>query len=150
MDSDASLPARTVFARVLDARVWLAVYVAVLAAIAFWPSPVDREAGPLLAYIQSIVPWLTYERIEFTANIVLFVPLGILLTLILRKRRWVLPLALGATFAIEAIQAALLSERTPAISDIIANVLGAAIGMLVVLLAQRWSQTRNTAGSAVS
>ena len=116
-----------------DPRTWLVVYLVLLAAVAFWPTPVDRDAGPVLTWIEDVVPWLTYERVEFIANVLLFVPFGALLTLLLRRRRWVLPIALAATIVIEMLQAVLLAERTPALSDIIANVLGAGIGMLVTL-----------------
>jgi len=117
--------------------VWLCGYLAVLAAIAFWPVPVDRGAGPLLERIEQLIPWLTYDVIEFAANVVLFMPFGALLALILPRRRWVLPLALLVTVAIEAGQALLLTQRTPAFSDNVANVLGAAIGMLGVMAVGR-------------
>lgn len=134
MESDASPAARTARRAVLrDPRVWLGAYVVVLGAIAFWPVPVDRGASGLLAAIERALPWLTYDVIEFTANVLLFVPLGILLTLLLARRRWVLPIALAATALIETGQALLLAERTPAVTDVIANVLGAGIGMLVVV-----------------
>ena len=124
--------------------VWLGGYLAVLTAIAFWPVPVDRGVGPLLEWIAGLIPWLTYDVIEFAANVVLFLPFGALLTLILRRRRWVLPLALLATVLIEAGQALLLTERTPAISDIVANVLGAAIGMLGVIVVERTRSRRSS------
>ena len=116
-----------------DPRVWLAVYAAVLAAIAYWPVPVDRDAGPLIRLLVRVLPGLTYEAIEFGANVLLFVPLGVLLAMILRRRWLGLPIAFGVTLAIELGQALLLTERTPALSDAIANLLGAAIGMLGVI-----------------
>ena len=138
MESEASPAARsTRRAALRDPRVWLAAYVVVLGAIAFWPVPVDRGASGLLASIERVLPWLTYDVIESTANVVLFVPLGILLTLILTRRRWVLPIALAATIAIEVVQAVLLPERTPAVSDVIANLVGAGIGMLATLAVLR-------------
>lgn len=113
-------------------RAYLAVYLVALAAIAFWPVPVDRGAGPLLRAITQAIPVLTYPRIEFLANIALFVPLGLLLTLILtRQRALVLPIAFLATVTIECLQAVMLDARTPSILDIIANTAGACLGILI-------------------
>lgn len=119
-------------------RVQLAVYGFVLALIAFWPSPVDQGAGPILHSITAAVPWLTYSVIEFSANVVLFVPLGAILSLALPSRRkWVVPIALAVTILIEVGQALLLTQRTPSVRDVIANTLGAAIGLLAVVVIER-------------
>ncbi|WP_109210456.1 MULTISPECIES: VanZ family protein [Microbacterium] len=116
----------------------LLVYGMALALIAFWPTPVDRGAAGLLRTISRAVPWLTYDVIEMTANIVLFVPLGILLALALPLHRGlVLPIALATTLVIESCQALFLTERTPSLRDIVANVLGASIGLALVLLLER-------------
>lgn len=138
MDSNArTSPQRRAAARLeRDSRGWLAAYAALLALIAFWPVPVDRDAGPLIRLLIRVFPGMTYEVIEFGANVLLFVPLGVLLTLIMQRRLLVLPIALGVTLTIELGQALLLAERTPAASDVIANLLGAAIGMLVVAVVE--------------
>lgn len=123
------------------AAVWLAGYGVLLAAVAFWPTPVDAGARPLLRAIHSLVPMLTYPRIEFAANVALFVPVGLLLTLVLHRRRWlVLPLALLTTVTIESVQAVALAARTPSVLDIIANTAGACVGMAVVGLAEAVSR----------
>ena len=117
-----------------DPRAYLLAYTLLLTGIAFWPVPVDRGAGPLLRLITRAIPVLTYDRIEFAANILLFVPLGLLLTLILVRNRWlVLPVAFLATVAIECVQALLLDARTPSILDIIANTAGACIGIVLAV-----------------
>lgn len=113
-------------------------YAAALALIAFWPAPVDRGAKGLLDAIERWIPLLSYELIEFSANVVMFVPLGFLLAVLLRRRRWlVLPLAIAVTLLIEVGQALLLPERTPSLRDVVANTAGAAIGLAVVLLITR-------------
>jgi len=128
---------------VRDPRAWLAVYTLTLAAIAFWPSPVDKDAGPLLAAIARVFPVLTYDRIEFVANIALFVPLGLLLALILARNRWlVLPIAFLATVTIECGQALILDARTPSILDIIANTTGACLGILIAVFAEWLDRSR--------
>lgn len=116
-----------------DPRAWLVAYVMLLTGIAFWPVPVDSGAGPLLRAITKLFPILTYGRIEFGANILLFVPLGLLLALILRRRRYlVLPIALIATVAIEAVQGVLLGARTSSLLDVVADATGACVGLVVV------------------
>ncbi|MGU3645882.1 VanZ family protein [Microbacterium sp. C23T] len=116
----------------------LVIYGVLLALIAFWPVPVDRGGSALLAAITRTVPWLTYDLIETTANVALFVPFGVLLALVLPLHRGlVVPMALATTLVIESGQALLLSERTPSLRDIVANVLGAAIGLAIVHLMER-------------
>ncbi|HEX5728262.1 VanZ family protein, partial [Microbacterium sp.] len=96
----------------LIARIALTVYAIVLAMIALWPVPVDSGAGDFLRGVNRVFPALTYERIEFSANILLFVPLGVLLMLLLRRRFLILPIALVVTVGIESAQALLLDRRT--------------------------------------
>ncbi|WP_349426379.1 VanZ family protein [Microbacterium sp. LWS13-1.2] len=116
----------------------LVVYAVILALIAFWPVPVDRGASGFLRAISSVVPWLTYDVIETSANVLLFVPFGVLLALALPLQRGlVVPLALATTLVIESGQALLLAERTPSLRDIVANVLGATIGLAIVQLIER-------------
>ncbi|MEV5071083.1 VanZ family protein [Microbacterium sp. LMI12-1-1.1] len=116
----------------------LVVYAVMLALIAFWPVPVDRGASGFLRAISSVVPWLTYDVIETAANVLLFVPFGVLLALALPLQRGlVVPLALATTLVIESGQALLLAERTPSLRDIVANVLGATIGLAIVQLIER-------------
>jgi len=117
-----------------NTRAYLLAYTLLLTGIAFWPVPVDQGAGPLLRLITRAIPVLTYDRIEFAANILLFVPLGLLLTLILVRNRWlVLPVAFLATVTIECVQALLLDARTPSVLDIVANTTGACIGILIAV-----------------
>lgn len=111
----------------------LGAYLVVTAAIVLWPSPVDRGATGLINRIAEIVPVLTHARIEFAANIALFVPLGALLARILpRDQHLVVPAALVVTVGVESIQALLLAARTPSVLDIVANTTGACLGLLIV------------------
>jgi glycopeptide antibiotics resistance protein len=116
------------------ARWLLVLYLVALATIAIWPTPVDAGAGPLLEQIIRAVPWLDYDRIEFAANIVLFVPLGILLALMMSRRHLVVPIAIVASVAIESTQAIFLDDRTASVTDVIANVTGACAGLLIVVM----------------
>lgn len=113
-------------------------YIVALGAIAFWPTPVDAGVSPLLEALSRRLPALSYHRVEFAANIALFVPFGVLLPMILRSRELVLPIAIVATVAIECGQAAFLTERFPSVLDIVANATGACVGMLGLELWRRF------------
>jgi VanZ family protein len=120
------------------ARIVLTLYGVSLAMIALWPVPVDQGAAGFLRRVGRVLPMLTYPRIEFSANILLFVPLGVLLMLILRRRYLILPIAIVVTVAIECSQGLLLDKRTPSVLDIIANTAGACLGMLIVAAVESW------------
>ena len=95
------------------ARVVLTLYGISLAMIALWPVPVDQGAAGFLQRVGRVLPMLTYPRIEFSANILLFVPLGVLLMLILRRRYLILPIAIAVTVAIECSQATAARQAHP-------------------------------------
>ncbi|CAL4860761.1 VanZ family protein [Microbacterium sp. MM2322] len=117
-------------------------YVAVLALIAFWPTPVDADVAPLIDALSRRLPAITRPRVEFAANVALFVPFGVLLPMILRgARELVLPIAVVATVTIECTQALMLSHRVPSVLDIVANVTGACVGMLGLAL---WRRVRRS------
>ncbi|QLD12226.1 VanZ family protein [Microbacterium oleivorans] len=130
----------------VPARVLLAAFLVALAFVAFWPTPVDRDAGWLVSRITDTVPWLTYGRIEFGANILLFVPLGWC-----AARGWprwhaaVIPAALGLSVVIEVGQGVALAERTSSVLDVVANTTGAAIGWAI---AMPWRNRRPAAAAA--
>ena len=75
----------------------------------------------------------TPEVFGFALNVLLFVPLGVLGTLLLGRWRWWLVLALGiaTTLVIEFAQL-FLPARFSDPSDLIANTLGTAVGIGVV------------------
>lgn len=126
------------------ASTWVAVYGIVLALIGFWPQPVDSGAGGFLRLITRVFPLLTYERIEFGSNILLFVPLGVGLAVLLGGSRYlVMPVALLVSLAIESVQAVYIAARTPSVYDIIANVSGAALGLVAVAVFEAWRRSRD-------
>lgn len=133
--------------RARPSAVALVGYLVVLAVIGFWPTPVDRPMVGGLAELARLVPWLSYPRVEFSANILLFVPLGALAAACWpRRRQWVIPAAFAVSLLIEAIQGILLTQRTPSIADVVANTAGAALGLFAVsgaqLLARRFRASR--------
>jgi glycopeptide antibiotics resistance protein len=109
-------------------------YLIALALIAFWPEPVDRGLGWVIAKVTQHIPLMTYARIEYLANIALFIPLGVLLALVLHRARYlVVPLAVITTVTVEGVQAVMLDSRVPSLHDIVANVTGACVGLVAAV-----------------
>ncbi|KQX05672.1 MULTISPECIES: VanZ family protein [unclassified Leifsonia] len=123
------------------AAVLMAVYLLVLALVVLWPEPVDKPANhevyaSIIWFHQLGLDWVTYDMIEFTSNVVMFLPFGIILTVLLGRRLWWLSTlaAVVLSTAIELTQLLLLPDRYPSVRDVIANSIGALIGSLLVLL----------------
>ena len=81
-------------------RLMFTVYVLALAAVAFWPVPVEPGWPALWTAISRAVPWLAYDVIETGANVLLFVPFGMLLAMLMRRWWAVLVVALATTVVI--------------------------------------------------
>jgi glycopeptide antibiotics resistance protein len=101
-------------------------------------------AGRVLARLQRypdldpLTSRLSIERIEFVANIGLFVPLGMFLLLLVGTRHWFAALAAGIvlTSMIEAVQRE-IPGRVSDPRDVAANSIGMIVGIvLAVLLTQ--------------
>ncbi|MET0821123.1 MAG: VanZ family protein [Aeromicrobium sp.] len=129
-------------------------YVSALALIGLWKTPVDRDVAvvdlsPVAWTIEhlGLDPRQGYDLVEFTANIALFVPLGVLLLLWWRHRGW--PHATAVAFAtsltIEVLQQLIRPERYASARDVAANTLGGAIGGLLVVAGRRLSRRRRVA-----
>ncbi|CAN7329378.1 VanZ family protein [Microbacterium sp. LjRoot45] len=80
--------------------------------------------------------WITFDRVEFAANVAMFVPLGVFAVLWFGVRGWWTAPLLGllASGVIEAAQALFLDSRVADVRDLAANTLGAIVGMLLMLL----------------
>ena len=123
--------------------VLVVLYFVALAAIVFWPSPVDR---PIDGALMQVIQWLHghglpqwfigYRKVEFAANILMFVPFGVIIAVRLHRKFWWVAVAAAAMLSslIELAQAMLLPERVPAWSDIVANTSGALIGALCLVM----------------
>jgi glycopeptide antibiotics resistance protein len=117
------------------------VYVVALALIAFWPVPVDRNfTGPLQhlinwMHLHGAPGWIRYNTIEFSANIVLFIPVGVFIVVLAGARRWWWAVLVGfaASCTIELGQLLFLSSRFATVNDVIANTSGALLGALLGL-----------------
>ena len=100
------------------------------------PTPISSDNADLiqrlLVRLQRIddLSWLTYNRLEFIANIGLFVPVGLFLLLLFGTRYWWVSALVGfaMTVAIETVQR-LIPERFSDERDILANTIGTLIGV---------------------
>ncbi|MFC7847709.1 VanZ family protein [Arthrobacter sp. NPDC057388] len=127
-------------------RTVLALYLAALAFVAFWPTPVDRPvAGRLQAVLFALhhsgVPELiNYNFVEFASNIVMFTPIGMLAALAFpafHRGRIVLS-AFLASCSIELGQKVFLHDRFPSAMDIVANTAGAMLGVWILGVVEEW------------
>lgn len=110
--------------------IWgLVVYVAVVAVVVLSPVSYRSIIHALGDAVDSILGDASFGSgwIEFGANILMFVPLGFLLTLLLRHHWYGVLLALALSAGVEIAQI-VIPSRQPSLRDIIANVLGAALG----------------------
>ena len=119
------------------------VYFLALAAMVLWPSPVDRPVDgalfQLIGWLHSrgVPQWfIGYRKVEFVANILLFVPFGAIVASRLPLKRWWLAPAAAAALssAIELGQALLLPQRVSDWHDIVANTAGALAGAIALVV----------------
>ncbi|MFC4243097.1 VanZ family protein [Gryllotalpicola reticulitermitis] len=123
------------------------LYLAAVAWLTLGPQPLDdRDQGLLLVAIRfaravlvprwpTVAAGLTYNHIEFAANVVMFVPLGVFLLLLLGRRLWWLVVLIGValTCGIETAQR-VIPGRVSDIRDIEANSIGTVIGVVLALI----------------
>ncbi|WP_082462042.1 VanZ family protein [Agromyces sp. Leaf222] len=132
------------------ARSVFAAYLVVLALVVFLPASQAGQVTGVLDWLAGLAGDLlgvsadsAYVVLEFAANIVLFVPFGVLAPIAFPRLRLLTVIALGfaTSIVIELVQFAIPS-RYPTVSDVIANTLGAAVGCLVVAVVVRRRSTR--------
>ncbi|QCB94535.1 VanZ family protein [Cellulomonas shaoxiangyii] len=142
-------------------RVVVPVLVGYLAAVAAVTLTPGRTHDGSLGVVRTVLAWLTdrgvpltFEALEAVANVVMFVPFGVLVGLLLGARRWwaVVLLALATSVTIETVQRA-LPDRFPTVQDVVLNTLGAAVGVAALAWAlprvlRRPGRTRPGSASA--
>jgi len=134
---------------VLAARILLIACVVTVAVIVLWPGPPAADAQHALrdflarAHRGWLPRWVSFGLIEWSSNVLMFLPIGFLGALAVRpsRRWWVVPAAAVASVVIEFTQQALLPARTASLADVLANTLGALIGVALVRLpvVRRWT-----------
>lgn len=119
-------------------------YLLLVARITLWPQNPDVELDGLLGWAVDTLGVLgvdggtAYSVAEAAANVVMFVPYGLLLALIARPgRRWLAVVVPAlASVTIEVLQLSLLPDRVATVQDVAMNTLGAVIGVGVVVLTE--------------
>lgn len=109
-----------------------------LALIAFWPSPVDAPVQGELAgvlrffHAHGMPTWFDYNFVEASANVLLFVPLGMVSALASPKRHWWQIGVFGMTVSscMELGQLFFVHGRFASYLDLVTNIGGAVIGAL--------------------
>jgi glycopeptide antibiotics resistance protein len=126
-------------------RMLLGLYLAALALIGFWPTPVDQPLqgtlGRLLAFLHQhgAAIWFNYHFVEAAANVLLFVPVGLTATLAFAsKKQWQIALlGVCVSMSMELGQLIFLDRRFPSLLDVVTNAAGTVIGIHLAGLFQR-------------
>jgi glycopeptide antibiotics resistance protein len=127
--------------RVRFVAVLTVLYVAFILLVTLWPTTVDQGMSPLIDRIlaklwsKGVPTFVNYHFIEFSANILFFVPIGFLLGLLLPHRWSLLAIVGGALLssAVETAQGLFLPGRVSSIEDVVANTLGSIVGCLIAV-----------------
>ncbi|MDF2048849.1 VanZ family protein [Arthrobacter sp. Cr_A7] len=122
-----------------------------LAFIAFWPSPVDEPVQEQLSKVLTILhshgipSWFNYKFVEASANIVLFIPLGLVGLLAFPEKPWwrIGAFALLISGCMELGQFLFLHNRFASPVDLVTNALGAILGALLAAAALRKIEARH-------
>jgi len=115
-------------------------YLGVVAWVTLGPQPLSTAGRGLLRRIlaalgnHELTDWITYDRVEFVANVLMFVPIGLLFVLLFGRRQWWLAVLIGIaiTLMIELAQSSII-DRVSDPRDVLANTAGAFLGVLVAL-----------------
>jgi glycopeptide antibiotics resistance protein len=117
------------------------VYLGIVGWLTLGPQPLDEEPNGFLFKLlevlgrESATSWITYNGLEFTANIAMFVPVGLFFLLLLGRSYWFVAVFAGVvlTFAIETAQL-FLPARVSDPRDLVSNSIGALIGVIAALI----------------
>lgn len=123
--------------------VLLVVYLALVARVTLWPQAAPDD---LFGYVREATDWLGdhhvpigYDMVEAASNVLMFVPFGVLVGLLVRRRWLVVVLGCGLSVAIETCQALFLPTRVADPRDVVMNTTGALVGVLLVPAVRRLS-----------
>ncbi|MGM1028336.1 MAG: VanZ family protein [Actinomycetota bacterium] len=118
----------------------LLIALPVVLILTLWPTQLVMRAksdvvrGLEWFHEREMLEWLYWTRLEVLANVAMLVPVALLLTFLLGRRRWWLAVALcaGASLGVETLQF-FMPGRVASVPDIVANSLGACIGALLAV-----------------
>ncbi|MDR6201033.1 glycopeptide antibiotics resistance protein [Microbacterium sp. SORGH_AS428] len=120
-----------------------AAYLVVLARLTLVADDAAGTGGILKAWAEAFratpwTRWITFDLLEFGANIALFVPAGLLGALWLGRRWWLaVPVGLAISAVIETTQGLLLAGRVADVRDLVSNTTGTVIGALAIAATRR-------------
>ena len=125
------------------------VYLGFVAWITLGPQPIgDHGDSIIFRFLHffshyDATRWVSYDRLEFLANVGMFVPIGMFLLLLFGRRMWFVGILAGValTCAIEYTQL-FLPDRVSDVSDIVANSVGTVVGVVITLVLT-WSKARS-------
>lgn len=126
------------------ALVALICYAAVAVALLFAPVSPEFVVRAVVRVLHDGLGW-TFIRtghVDAALNVILFVPLGFLMTCALRPSWLGMLVALALSVSAELVQT-LLPARTASLRDILTNIVGAGIGVFVVVC-MRWRYRRRS------
>lgn len=116
-------------------------FLSVLAVLTLTPSRVEDSMPNLLDLVLSAahrLGWtaLDFTRLEVIANVLVFIPVGILAFVLLPRRVWMLSLLVGPllSLSIEVAQRIALPHRAATVTDVVANSSGATAGVAFALV----------------
>lgn len=134
----------------------LGTYVCALATIALWTSPVDQGVDvpnlPPVGWVKNalgLTDAQVYTLAEVSANVVLFIPLGVFAVLIFPQWRWWHAglAACAVSCVIELAQAIARPQRFATLTDVVANTAGGTLGALLCLAVVAHMKIRGHHGS---
>lgn len=110
--------------------------------ITLGPAPYDDRTAGILARVleffdrHASTAWITFDLVEFVANIAMFVPIGVFFVFLFGRRHWWLAIIFGVllSMGIETIQHYFLPTRVADVRDVLANGSGAVLGVVFVEL----------------
>lgn len=123
--------------------VLLVCYLGFAAAVVLWPHRVDGDSLGVYrvlydGYHRGLPRWITYDVVQFAANVLFAAPLGFFVAMILPRRRWWVAVLICTTlFAAGEIAQFFVPSRMPSVLDWLANSLGALVGAVIWRLCSR-------------
>lgn len=116
-------------------------YLVVVGWVTLGPGPLDGEGSAVLSRLLRVLArsestsWITYARVEFLSNVLMFVPIGVFFLMLFGRRLFLVAILAGVclTVGIETAQL-FLPGRVSDVRDLAANSAGTLIGVSAALI----------------